>query len=1669
MPPLAFAQEDEALFEKVSPQNLRVRDYQVKFQEAKGAVEDFRKVLARAGQSRLNPFNWRSNTVIVYVAAHGAVDEQGRPCLIPPNADPFDSQNWLKLSDVLQALKDEPAVKGKKKLLLLDAQRIVSCWRSGLLSNRFAEEAPKVVSSVGDPNLYVLMAAGPGEVAWAAPELRSSVFGHFVARGLRGEANPEGSSVSLAQLARYVSGRVDGYVQQRRGARQRPTLYATGGKITVDEQGRLQSEQGTAGLADITLAYVDAGAREANLASVQSGFDPVASAERLLRLTEARANGAKAGDQLHTSLVQLWKLYDQRRGIGAERSMPAASVGYICDPVAWASVQQRLAAVEERLLAGEEYQTGLQNQIDQLAAELAADKWRPAGEIPQINLIAAGWAALAASSQNVRDGGMHGQDARATQAGQDARVSQGNLLEAYLDPKEPDAAKKRDLINRAPRLKLAQDILGVLTQSGRPNAAGELTAAAQILSLRPPSGTGELIEAQFVSLIDRWTKLSGAAVARGDVVSALQTRQLAEQAATPSDIRVHYALERAVHAADEQRRQEEDRLYLGEAAGAGSAREPAEAAYRRAAEQGEKLAQALRVRDEIWSELPLVAEWYWTRQQLTAGAQSDELFSQQLIDLLEKSIGLAERLEQVILARDEEGAFAERYAECVRQSEDLQRVWRQIRLPLADVGRPLEVETTYKRGEDVGEVELAIRTPLLAADSGAHERYLNTLKGWAEDRSPRIEPAGEREVQGPAGPAGPTATHREFLKQLHRALDFEFGALYREHRHWDEWETARSADTLFRSASGQRAAVWNRVRDLLNEYNSTTQRTPPAVWGTSGSAVGGSAALRRWDSQARLASLWLCSGQADLRKPDQPTPGRWLQQYDAAHLTSWHAYRLARDFWGNGQEGAGGVPYFAAAIQQCAAALSPEYLPLRYDLPGGGAADFAERGESALAALRGWNPVKLQSRIAVPEAGGAVKFNVEVQPIGSEAAKALKVPPGVATLALAADAASPRLSFDGTRPLPLRGVNVPVPGPEPLRLAATATREGAAGTPGQQLTARLWYRGHVRSASAVLGAGFYVESHIPRRPYSVPTIEVRGRDTPHGSVMFVFDCSASMTSADGRFADAHRQFQEVLNELANNAGAGLKVGLMAYGHRTPASGLESQLFYRFGRVPGDPESLTELGSRTRAANPQAFDLRYPHPDRDVEVLLPVEGGTPAKALAKLNELTVERCVGCTPLYYSISRAMQTAFGGEAGQVVVISDGVNMPYDSDGSVIRSTGRRVNDSDLAEMENILARRRDIRVSVVLFGTRAGATEIAQFDVLQRLARDHANFQLVPVPNTRDIARFIRASFPKATIDLTSLESSGPGQSLAFQVQAGVADWPQDGLLRRDPDRRRVRLLLTGEATRLEKEIELIGGERVVLQYDPSRGRPELRFAWDGREASAVADAAAVGRVAEPARTSVVDVLDPIRNVGGVDLTFPFRIREKQWEQRFSPRPRFVWAEIQPRGGDDPARAVFPCVDANWEDQSQFPILQVPLPNWPRQSRRAGLRLWFRFDDPPTVVREPLPRGRHATLESAAGRWTVSQSGGEAGEPRRVVVSLEPSAENRRLDRLLEQAVWVWPPADDIHRRYAQDGSSAEHEFRYTRPGAAERDLDLRIVSRPQFQQGSYAVELEFDVVN
>ena len=65
----------------------------------------------------------------------GAVDGQAEPCLIPPGASPWQSDQWLRVRDLLGQLfpKDRTAKPPAqvKKLLILDATRMGATGTSG--------------------------------------------------------------------------------------------------------------------------------------------------------------------------------------------------------------------------------------------------------------------------------------------------------------------------------------------------------------------------------------------------------------------------------------------------------------------------------------------------------------------------------------------------------------------------------------------------------------------------------------------------------------------------------------------------------------------------------------------------------------------------------------------------------------------------------------------------------------------------------------------------------------------------------------------------------------------------------------------------------------------------------------------------------------------------------------------------------------------------------------------------------------------------------------------------------------------------------------------------------------------------------------------------------------------------------------------------------------------------------------------------------------------------------------------------------------------------------------------------------------------------------------------------------------------------------------------------
>lgn len=198
MPPLSLAMEDEAFLKQISPANLPLREtvplrYFGASDTQSGEEDSRQRFLSRLKEVTPSGPGWfsRNDMVIIYISAHGLVNADGQACLVPPNGDAFDSSRWLPLSKLLTEICSLPNLKRSRKLVVLDCNRISTHWRCGVMDNRFADQLPTVVDHVNDPNLYVLNSTSPGQVAWAAPELKGSVFGHFLALGLRGDASHE--------------------------------------------------------------------------------------------------------------------------------------------------------------------------------------------------------------------------------------------------------------------------------------------------------------------------------------------------------------------------------------------------------------------------------------------------------------------------------------------------------------------------------------------------------------------------------------------------------------------------------------------------------------------------------------------------------------------------------------------------------------------------------------------------------------------------------------------------------------------------------------------------------------------------------------------------------------------------------------------------------------------------------------------------------------------------------------------------------------------------------------------------------------------------------------------------------------------------------------------------------------------------------------------------------------------------------------------------------------------------------------------------------------------------------------------------------------------------------------------------------------------------------------
>ena len=510
--------------------------------------------------------------MILYLSMHGAIDGEGRPCLIPPGAAPHESESWLPLETLLEHVSEAGLPRSMHKLLVLDCSRQPVNWHIGQVAGGFTAGLPGAIEASGIPNLAVLSSASAGESAVASPALRGSAFGHYFRLGLAGAADDRSDRgngngrVSLRELEDYLARHVHAWVVHHCGRPQTPEVFPAS--------------------QDFDIAWSLRRSVWSNLV------------DRALHLQrDAPAVAA-------SRIMPLWQKLEVLRSVQPWRF----------DPIGWRDLEQRLLWLEQLSAAGTAYAERANSVFAQIASDMDAIERR---------------LAIARKTQSLPD---HVQ----LLTGENRLPS----LKAHSLPLAQFwATEDRDLLNA---------LRGHLDRCQKEPTRGNISFA---LAAFDSANIPLTDEATFLAICQRlhvpvqWP--SGVPLAQ-----TLQARELAERHSVPpannerpGDERAHTWLRAQLASLDDSRREREDAVLLGPA---GAENQTAADELIRALESltlGNRAAQVFALRDELWAELPYLAQWA-CREQFDAQPQdqADLLIRQTLLPLIAAGLELEDQL-----------------------------------------------------------------------------------------------------------------------------------------------------------------------------------------------------------------------------------------------------------------------------------------------------------------------------------------------------------------------------------------------------------------------------------------------------------------------------------------------------------------------------------------------------------------------------------------------------------------------------------------------------------------------------------------------------------------------------------------------------------------------------------------------------------------------------------------------------------------------------------------------------------------------------------------------------------------------------------------------------------------------------------------------------------------
>jgi hypothetical protein len=560
LPPNAFALEDVTRFEAIAHQDpgtlwsrfgksggtlardshILKRDETALWDDAKALtqIEDLWKDARPGGPDR----GWfhGGGTKVVYLSGHGTVDHEHHPCLI------LENRQRLNVDDLIKRLGGAP--RGVHTLLIVDANRSVAHWPAGMLYNGFAEAIEASDALKEADSVAVLLSAGPGETAWAAPERQDTPFGRFVGEALAGardaDCKTHDGKISVTELHQFVERQVRNWVATKRYAHQSPVLYPEDRDFQVVFVGKPSPvpphDQQFFYFAD---------------QSVKDDWDQLDALWKLNKGSEPKEDEAR---------TPLW--YEH------------------C--LDWHRFEQGMVRCEQFLLAGSAYKDKFREEFDAMKA-LAQHLQDARDREPPLHTLAA-----------VRIWRTSGSDRHGAE-------EFGRRF--YAPEGEPPPDVPTDYY---PQAGDAWRFLRTEADESKLDGAKILKALA--LVKQPPDGKAAPAELQLLRLLagkpDRpWTIVSEEVwtAPNKPAAKALELRELAEQTITVEDPRAHYAIRFAVDLSDEKMRALEDSLFTGDP------QLPPDAAdtYKKEQQRSQDLARCFATRDRSWAWLPYLTEW----------------------------------------------------------------------------------------------------------------------------------------------------------------------------------------------------------------------------------------------------------------------------------------------------------------------------------------------------------------------------------------------------------------------------------------------------------------------------------------------------------------------------------------------------------------------------------------------------------------------------------------------------------------------------------------------------------------------------------------------------------------------------------------------------------------------------------------------------------------------------------------------------------------------------------------------------------------------------------------------------------------------------------------------------------------------------------------------------